>query len=373
MREFLSYLFLAFITSIFSFSQETNKIYFSYEPVHSSDSNQLFLTIRNTNFIQNREYFNPFVDGYTLIGFFLRPEITYQPGQKILLRTGVHLMKYSGLDKYSKVIPTFSFHYQVDKRLSVIMGTIYGALNHQLTDPLYKFDRYFEKNTEQGIQVLFNSKFFKTDIWLDWEQFIFKGDPFREIAVFGISSFANPGNSENSIRFAFPFQALMAHQGGQINSTSDPVETLMNIATGLTVDFDFKNTYFKSVGIHSLFFGYKDLSPAKIQIYDDGFGFYPQFYLNAKNLDFYTGYWYGNKYIPVRGDKMFSSVSENSPGYYKSERQLITAKIMYYPAVNKYISLAIRIESYFDLINRNFDYAFGFHAVFNHRFFLKQF
>jgi len=373
MKKILSYLFVLFLASIFCSSQESEKIYLNYRKIHPSDSNQLFLTITNTNFVQNREYFNPFVDGYTLIGFFLKPEINYYHGSRILLRTGVHLTKYSGLDRYSQAIPTFSFQYQIDKKLSIIMGTLYGTLNHQLTDPLYKFDRYFEKNVEQGIQIFFDSEYFKTDIWLDWEKFIFKGDPFREVAVFGISSLVNLSSSANSTRFGIPFQALTAHQGGQINTTSDPVETLMNFATGLTIDFDLENTYFKSAGIHSLFIGYKDLSPTKIQTYYEGFGFFPQFYLMAKNLNLYTGYWYGNKYIPVRGDPMFSSVSETSPGYYEPERQLITIKLVYYPTINKYISMGIRLESYFDLINKNFDYAFGFHAVFNHRFFLRQF
>ena len=73
-----------------------------------NDSSKLNLSIENTNFLKNNEYFGDFAQGYTLIGYFLKPKINFSPHKKLKISAGVHLQKYSGIDKFTEIQPTFS-------------------------------------------------------------------------------------------------------------------------------------------------------------------------------------------------------------------------------------------------------------------------
>jgi hypothetical protein len=39
----------------------------------------LYLGFTNINFIKDDEYSNPVIEGYTLIGYFLQPQLVYAP------------------------------------------------------------------------------------------------------------------------------------------------------------------------------------------------------------------------------------------------------------------------------------------------------
>ena len=79
--------------------------FFNKDQSLGSDNN-FFLDVENSNFFKNNEYFNGFYNGKTLIGYYIKPEINYRPSDNILFRAGGYFLKYSGIDKYSRVIPT---------------------------------------------------------------------------------------------------------------------------------------------------------------------------------------------------------------------------------------------------------------------------
>ena len=84
------------------------------------------------------------------------------------------------------------------------------------------------------------------------------------------------------------------------------------------------------------------------------------------------GYWYGDYFIAPRGEPLFQSVSQKYTGYVEPQKQLIVSKLFFQKAINKDINLGIRFESYYDLLNDNFDFSYGLHIVFNRSFFLKK-
>ncbi len=63
---------------------------------------ELSLRIKSISFIENNEFFNPIVEGYTLLGFFFQPELVYTPSAKVSLRAGAHILKYYGTEKFSR-------------------------------------------------------------------------------------------------------------------------------------------------------------------------------------------------------------------------------------------------------------------------------
>ncbi len=167
----------------------------------------LSLRVRSIAFIKDNEYFNSvgasdftlvsslpgFVDksvwneGYTLIGYFVQPELVYSPTSRVTLRAGTYLLKYSGKDRFSRVLPVFSTTLKLSDRTSLIMGTLDGSDSHRLFDPSFDRERLYTAYNEEGFQLTGNYDHIFTDTYLGWENFIFKGDSTREIINFGES------------------------------------------------------------------------------------------------------------------------------------------------------------------------------------------
>ena len=71
----------------------------------------VYLSLKNINFVKNNEYYNPIIEGYTLMGYFIQPELVYAPSKKVRLQLGTHILSYAGADKISKVKLVFSTTY----------------------------------------------------------------------------------------------------------------------------------------------------------------------------------------------------------------------------------------------------------------------
>ena len=44
--------------------------------------------------------------------------------------------------------------------LTLRFGNIFGSLSHRISEPVFRFDRYFENNIEYGLQFLYNNSTF---------------------------------------------------------------------------------------------------------------------------------------------------------------------------------------------------------------------
>lgn len=363
------------ILNIFAFSQsysQIDSIFIQDYKIQTSDTGKLFLRIDNNNFIKNNEYFGPIAEGYTLLGFNITPKFVYTPSTKLKLSFGGNFLTYYGRKNEVEARLLLAFQYKIHKKLDFVLGNIYGTTNHKLIEPLFDFERYLNNNVENGIQFLWNSDRIFADLWLDWEQQILQGDPFQEQFNVGLSS-EFLIIDRKIFQLSIPFQNLIRHEGGQINSNSSkPLITIFNNATGIKLSKPLNTNLIKQVNLASYVVSYEDLSPNKQQMFIDGIASYTILDLTTSIFDLNFGYWYGEQYIAPIGNPLFESYSRTKFYVEEPNRQLVIGKINYAKNIFKGIDLSVRFESYYDILGSNLEYTWAVMFIFNDKFFLKD-
>ncbi len=360
------------LVSLSAFSQYGQKLYRIETGIEPADSQQLFLRMGASTFVNNNEFFNDFWKGYTLIGYFVNPELVYHPNPRTRVRIGGHFLQYAGLDDMTQAFPTFTLEHRFSPLLQVVAGSIYGTLNHRLIEPVFNFERFFTDYQESGLQFLFTHNFFEADIWLNWERFIFTGDPFQEEFTAGLSSSVFAWDSHRAIRAEVPVQLLATHKGGQINVSDERGQTLINFASGFSLIWDLPHPFFRDLQMHNYFVLFRDLSNEFRYPFEKGWGIYPNLYLRTDLFHIGAGYWWGNGFVAPRGQPLFMSVSQVDEDFHQKRRQLMTAKVIYHRKLGRGIDLGVRFESYFDPVNSEFDHTTGLHIFFSQQFFITK-
>ncbi|PLX11944.1 MAG: hypothetical protein C0597_14240 [Marinilabiliales bacterium] len=372
-KKFFIFLFICLVAFAKSQSQEQNSYYIENYQIQQADTGILYLQIDNTNFIKNNEYFGDIAEGYTLLGFNIAPKLVYSPSSKIKWSAGGNFLSYYGRENEVEARLLLSFQYKIYPNLDLILGNIYGTVNHRMIEPLLEFERYLDKNVENGIQFLWKSDRIFADLWLNWEQQILQGDPYQEKFNVGLSSDFLIVDQDN-YRILIPFQNIVQHIGGQINSNNDePLTTIFNNATGVKLAKLVNQKFIKKFILSSYIVNYQDLSPQKRQLFIDGTASYTTLDLMNDYFDLSLGYWYGEQYIAPLGNPLFESYSRTK--FYVEEpiRQLAIAKLSYHKEVIKNTDLGIRIEGFYDIPAGTTDYTWAIIVVFNEKFFLKKF
>jgi len=337
--------------------------------LNAADSSKFFLEMDNSNFLINNEYFNKIVVGYTLIGFSAKPEIIYHPTFNTKISVGGYLLKYSGLDNFTTVMPVLTFQYQPTNEINILMGTM---KYHQLVDPIYQPERYFTNNVENGLQFLFNYSHIQSDIWLTWEKFIFNQSPYKEEMSVGTSTRAELLNPAPQLNIDFSFQSLVCHKGGQIDTLkSVPLQTLINTATGLTCQYNSvdKNS---NIGFRFFMLTFNDLSQKSVLQYQKGFGYYPQFFVKLKSFSATFTYWDGHDFFAKHGAPMFSSISTIDATYTEENRKLSKLQFAYSKQIGKNIFLNANIDVYYIPIQKLIDYAYGMQIIYRPQFLISK-
>lgn len=324
----------------------------------------LWLRLSNNNFLFDAEYFSPLEVGYTWIGVQLQPELVYRVTGRFLLRGGVYLLKYSGRKETSDVRPVFSAEYRFRKGVTLGMGSLYGSLNHRLPEPLYRYDRSMCDWPEEGVQLRVNTSRLKGDYWLQWRNFILPGDPFQEELVFGTSSYLRVAE-QDGWRFTLPFFTMVHHQGGQIDSSPEPVHTFGNLAGGGAVKKEMEGSILRALEGEMLGFHYFDLSGEPRYDFTSGWGLQAMGGMALPHLWIRAGYWYGNRFFASLGEPLFASVSEKSFPQEYPVRSLLLYKVRYVRVFEKGISLTLYGDGYQDLRRGRFDYNVGLQLLFH--------
>ena len=334
---------------------------------------KLYLRFESTAFMKNNEYLSKYAIGKTGIGFNAKPTIEYFFNKNTKINIGVYLLKYSGLTEFTQSIPIFTLQHKLAKGNELIFGNIYGNLNHELAEPLYRFGRYYTNNIEYGFQYLHKSKYFETDLWLNWEKFIFSGDPFQEEFTVGNHSKLKLINT-SKFKLKGDFQSTLSHKGGEIDEFEGPAINLFSGAYGFDMDFIFKHI---KCGISQKRFWYRGsnipLSGPNFQHFNHGKGNYITSYLMHKVFNFKAGYWKGEKFISPKGEYLFMNISEDDINLKQDVREILTGKFTLKRKISKNLRLELRTEIYLDLDKPNTpDYTYGFYFVANELFFLKK-
>ncbi len=361
-----------FVISILICTQVHAQTFRTVTSAQEDSVGTLSFDINGTFFFKNNEYFNSFTKGFTGIGYFLKPSLTYQLLPKTELELGCYLLKYSGTSKVSELEPTFRIKHQLSPSAMLVVGNIYGNLNHELEEPIYRFDRFYQNNLENGFQLLIDHEKIKSDIWLNWERFIFTGDSLQEKLVAGNTNRIVLLKKDH-VALTLPVQALFVHIGGQIDSSPNAATTTLNTFTGLQLTYHINSTssvYLAPLVSHYIGIGLPEYGQPNSQHFQNGMGIYPKIGMEHKRLVFMLGYWNAKQYIAERGEYLFQSVSEFNPSFTEANRELYTAKASFQKNFDDKLKIEVRGEAYFDPINTQLDYSYGLYLVANESFFI---
>lgn len=213
----------------------------------------LGLTVDALAFFKDNEYDGDVVRGYSLPGFRLQPRLTYTPLREVSLEAGLHATIFEGANKY----PAYVFHdiahwkgnqyqhgahvlpfFRAEARLgqersgktTIVLGDIYGATAHGIAHPLYNPELTLTDDPEAGVQILVSRKRWTSDVWLNWQSYIYEEDTHQEAFTVGWTQ-----RTLLPRGFSIPVQVLVQHRGGEqdIPALQLGVQTIANGAVGI--------------------------------------------------------------------------------------------------------------------------------------------
>ncbi len=377
-----SLLLIIFTVSISSlFAQLDQAAFTESHIINRADSNKLFLSVINQNIVKNNEYFNHIIPGYTLLGSQANFRLKYYPTKNTMVKGGVHLQYYYGMDKIERVMPLITFSYTPVKGMYFVLGNIYGGFFHNYPEPVYKFERFMEDPPETGFQFLYNNRWFHFDFFVNWRYFLLPDDlNHKEKFTAGISSYLNLFKPESRLQIQIPVQFLYNHKGGQYDTLDIPLETLQNTVLGIKMSYAFQG-FIKTVGANFHYITYKDGSGEKLQPFENGHGIMPEIYLKSKFVNLHAGYWKSYQFIAPIGEPLFSSVSYRPEyeGDVFPEREMFYYKLDIHKKISQGLFFGVRYEGYLDILGNivgpddgHHDFSYSIFINFNRDFFLLK-
>lgn len=325
----------------------------------------LALRIKSISFIEDNEYFNPIVEGYTLLGFFFQPELIYTPSEKVSLSGGAHILKYYGTENFSQIRPVFSTTLHFSEKTSLTLGTLSGPDKHLFLDPHFYSERLYNQYVEDGFQLTHVNDHIFTDTWISWENFIFKGDSAREQFTFGESFRYTSSPIADFMHLEVPVQLQLKHMGGQISDYPQQMESFINIAAGLRLNFDLAEKRLGQAGIEYLQFINKLREGDTIAGFSHGNASWIRLHYSYKKLRFATGYWNAHNFYAPNGNPIFGSLSVYQPDVVIPDRRIITNSLSFrfFPASS--LELFFGVDVYYDIDLKRADQAYTLHLNFD--------
>lgn len=332
--------------------------------VNASEGN-LYLNFRNINFVKNNEYSNLITEGYTLIGFSLQPELIYHPDEKVALRLGAHLLSYSGTNKFSLIKPVFSTTWHFSENTFFTIGSLTGSDEHRMFDPHFNKERIYNAYSEDGVQFRTISDHVFSDIWLSWENFIFKGDNEREIFTAGESFRYSSSVVAGLFRFEIPVQIQFKHYGGQISNYPENVETYLNIAAGAKVSAEIGESAYSRAGIECLYFTGNSMTKNAPSGINHGYAGWYKLFCSFRSAEIEAGFWRSHDFYAPNGNYIFGSVSDHYYNLIISDRKLVTGSVSIKLPYKDFLEFYLGFDGYYDTDLKRFDNALTLHLRFD--------
>lgn len=309
-------------------AQGTEGAYIADSHVAVGRVRQLSVELDNLSFFKDNEYSGKVVKGYSLPGFWLQPKLVYYPLERVKVELGSHLLVYHGANKYpsmayqdiaqwkgnqyqkgTHILPYFRAQMALSEQVDVVLGNLYGAANHRLIEPLYNPELNLTCDPEMGLQVLYRTRRFDLDAWVNWQSFIFKEDTHQEAFTVGLSGRVKYNDPSALFHFYSPVQALVQHRGGEIDTiTTQSVQTLMNGAVGVGVSWQLGYRYLQRIGFEVDMLGYYQQAGALWPL-DQGYGVYTRLSADVRDFRLKGAYWQAKDFISLFGNPYFSAAS----------------------------------------------------------------
>lgn len=265
-------LFLIIKSAMFAYAQDNGSIWstlqdnadmarrMGYQPyrVDSARTRTLGIELEALAFFKDNEFDGNVQRGYSLPGVRLQPRLTYTPIDEIKLELGLHATIYSGANKY----PCYVFHdiakwkgdqYQPGahllpffrttarfKAITLAVGHIYGGATHGFVEPMYNPELILTDDPEMGFQMIVDTRRWHSDLWMNWQSYIFEESNHQEAFTVGWTQNINvwKRKEEGKVHsLDIPVQLLIQHRGGEQDNTLLGVQTIANGALGLAYEY----------------------------------------------------------------------------------------------------------------------------------------
>jgi len=354
---------LLFMGSLTVSAQNEYHFFKYYEPFQPDSTGPFYFALDNVNFFKNNEYKKEIATGYTLTGTWIRPKVVYYPDKKLRMEFGGQVLKYNGRDDYYNLSPWFNVHYQPTDKISVILGHLDADENHLLPEPIFEPELFYTARPEAGLQARYNTRRFTADLWIDWQQMILKGDPYKERFVFGART-----NlvilDKNSALLSIPFAFYGMHVGGEIDTAPGLAKSFISLTPGLSFKKNISDGLFHYWELNT---SYSLSSYPKDDLVfkqSKGWGFYANGTIDTRLGAITAAYWHGHLFYTPQGGKLF----QNYPGSGTSwitDNKLIALKYHYEHQIIKDTYFGFVFDYYYDTIRKQAMNSEGLYLIVN--------
>lgn len=376
-RKICFIIFTILILSTYSIKAQTKHCFEHYLEFKDSEKGSLLLGIENFNFVHNNEYESKFTNGTTWIGNIVSPMIYYYPSSKIRITSGLRLQKFSGMDSFSQVEPIISIHYQVFKRLNIIIGNLNQDNNHNLSDAIYSTERFFTDKAQSGVQAKYIDRKVKIESWIDWDNFINSESITQEELSYGIVASRRMNSLQASNDFNIYGELFFTHKGGEVNSSTHSKkyrQTLGYFSGGMAYRKNFKLGFIKYIEFKATSYLFSDNSSTKEYIISDGHAFNPKLELGSKYGFVQLSYWNSYNYMADKGNQLYWSVSKTKIHYnmIKHRREMLTVNAYLEHELSDGILVSLDYKNYFDIRNAYYDFSIALYLRVKLNFLLNK-
>lgn len=344
-------LFIYCITAVTTARAQMDSLVYGVRQVEINPAakGELRVGIEAMPFMRDNEYKSRLVKGYTLPGVWIDPTVSYQPLGNLKLELGAHLLHFWGATRYPDCnyggltdwngkntqsgfhcVPVFRAQMQLAQGLNVVAGTLYGKSRHGLIAPLYNDELNLSADPETGVQVLWDSRPFHLDAWVNWENFIFKNDSRQESFTFGLSARVRPSRRAARAQWYIPVQMLFQHHGGEINFAAEDrtVKTWLNAAAGVGVELPLPTRLPVKLGFETTaaYFGQQS---GEALPFDKGYGLLATASAQVWRCKAVLGYWRCKDFVSILGNPLYGAMSMDEAGLIFRKPQTLTARVEY--------------------------------------------
>src|SRR5690606_25724719 len=149
-------------------------------------------------------------------------------------------------------------------------------------------------------------------------------------------------------RFSLPMQFLAFHQGGQIDTVSKPLQTLLNTAAGFKINYR-AGGFIENIHTDNYITFFNESSPEKVLPFSSGSGLFLNAGIDSRWGNLGASYWNGSGFIAKQGMPVYQSVSQkiNKEGYAQKKRELFFVRYAYQKKLIPNLYLDFRVEPVF--------------------------
>lgn len=344
---------------------------------------KLFLNIYDLGYMQNNEFFDSVADGYTLYGNQFHPRLSYYLLDNVRIDGGLFARNDFGNNTWQESKPTLAITVKYDS-LTFIFGNLNGGLNHNLIQPMYNFEKIINNRLESGSQFIYKHTWFYGDLWVDWQKMQYFGSDYHEKIWAGLSTNSTLVNT-NRWKIDVPFQFTAYHNGGQIDTSKAPQFSQFSTAAGLGIERKNPNgRFFKGWRTENYVLGQSTNNLVLPNTWQKGGGIYCNLLIKSKVIDVMVSYWYGHQYMNLKGGFLYQSISnlyksgspimvEGKPvtGSTFRNRNLLFIRLLRNFNVGEGITVTARMEPFYDLDSRLWEYSYGVFVNFKTDFLLR--